>query len=171
MPAFAPLLMLLLLAEAPPVFEGGKLAPVPGPQSPRGPDLAAGLGSTAFDRELRGQSRRSGTVPAVAVPALPSIIEDKVVFPAGWKAYRAEAPAGATLHARLRTVHEGWFRVRTVNKWGVLEQGMLQNRIPTGNPEASFINPNKMATIFYFIVDTSENGAENETYRLEISIK
>lgn len=171
MPILAPALLLLILAEAPPVFEGGKLAPVPGPQPPRGPDLAAGIGSTGFDREIRGQSRRAGTVPAVAVPALPSIIEDKVVFPAGWKAYRAEAPAGATLHARLRSVHEAWFRVRTVNKWGLLEKGMLQNRIPTGNPEASFINPKRTATTFYFLVDTTENGAENETYKLEITIK
>lgn len=171
MPAVVPALMLLLLAEVPPLFEGSKLAPAPGPQTPPGPDLAAGPGPGGLDRQVRSQARRAGTVPAVQVPAVPSIIEDKVAFPSGWKAYRVTAPAGATLHARLRSQHEGWFRVRAVNKWGALEQGMLQNRIETGNPEASFINPKNSVVSVYFIVDTTMDGAETETFRIELNIK
>ncbi len=171
MPPFPAILLLLSLAQDPPVFEGAKLAVVPGPQPPRGPDPASGLGSDGFNRGIRGQARRAATVPAVAVPAVPAIVEDRVAFPSGWKAYRVEAPPRATLHARLRSGHEGWFRVRAVNKWGQMEQGMLQNRIPTGNPEASYVNPNPVATPFFFLVDTTEDGAETETFQFEITIK
>lgn len=172
MPTFAPLLILALLADAPPpVFEGAKLAAVPGPHAPRTPDVARGPGASGFDLELRAQSRRGGTIPAVAVPALPCVITDTVGTPAGWKAYRVEAPAGAKVHARLRGDHEAWFQVRTVNRWGSQEQGMLQNRIPTGNPEASFINPKKEVATFYFLVDTTETGAEREPFRLELTLK
>lgn len=166
----APLLLGLVL-ENPPVLEGNKLAVVPGPQAPRGPDQAAGPGESSIQMGIRSRARHSATVPAVAVPTLPTVIEDQVERPSGWKAYRLEAPAGATVKARLRAPHEAWFRVRIVNRWGVHEQGMLHNRIPTGNPEASFINPKQEKTTFYFIVDTTETSAETETFRLELTVK
>lgn len=167
---FAPLLLALAL-ENPPVLEGSKLPVVPGPQTPRGPDQAAGPSESSIQMEIRSRARHAATVPAVAVPTLPSVIEDRVELPSGWKAYRLDAPAGATVKARLRALHEAWFRVRIVNRWGVHEQGMLHNRIHTGNPEASFINPKQEKTTFYFIVDTTETSAETETYRLEITVK
>ena len=166
----APLLLSLAL-ETPPVLEGSKLAVVPGPMTPRGPDNAAGPGESSIQMEIRRRTRNAATVPAVAVPTLPSVIEDRVELPSGWKAYRLDAPAGATVKARLRALHEAWFRVRIVNRWGVHERGMLHNRIPTGNPEASYINPKAEKSSFYFIVDTTETSAETETYRLELTVK
>jgi hypothetical protein len=168
-----PMLFLTLctLLEDPPVVDGRKLAAVPGPITPPGPDPSAGFGNSSFEMGIRSSSRHSGSVPAVAVPALPVTIEDKVTLVAGWKAYRVSAPAGSTVKARLRADHEAWFLVRTVNRWGTLEKGMLQNRIPTGNPEASFINPRNEPTTFYFLVDTSATLGEQEPFRLELTLK
>ena len=167
-----PMLPLLLwfAADVPPLLDGRALVVVPGPQAPHGPDLAAGPDASSIELGLRHRARH-GTVPTVAVPAVPCIIEDKVALGPGWKAYLVSAPPGATVKARLHADHEGWFRVRTVNRWGSLEKGMLHNRIPTGNPEASFINPKNAATTFYFIVDTTEIGADVEPYRVELSLK
>jgi len=55
--------------------------------------------------------------------------------------------------------------VRCVNRMGQLEKGMLQNMIPTGNPEASFINEGTEAKTVYFVVDTTMylNGSEPYT--------
>lgn len=167
---FAALLLLSAL-QSPPVFEGGKLEKVPGPIVPVEPDPALGPGMSSTERAMRAHARRGGALPAVAVPALPCVIDDRVEFASGWKAYRVEAPAGATVKARLRGDHEGWFVVKTMNRWGTLEKGMLQNRISTGNPEASFINPKRKAATFYFVVDTTETSADREPYRLELTLK
>ena len=74
-------------------------------------------------------------------------------FPAGWIAYGFRVPPGAKLHVRLHHTNEGWFRLMMVNKWGRLEEGMLQNLIPTGNPEVKYTNPTKEARNVYVIVD------------------
>lgn len=170
MPCLTALLLILAL-ENPPVFEGAKLERVSGPMVPHWPDLAAGPGESGIQLEIRARSRRGAQISAVAVPTVPAVVEDRIGEPAGWKAYRVEAPAGATLRARLRSDHEAWFRVRTVNRWGQQEKGMLQNRIPTGNPEASFINSQSRSVSLYFVVDTADLGAEREPYRLEFSVK
>lgn len=166
------LLIPALLAQALeiPVLQGSKLERVPGPIAPVYPDPALGLHPGDLQLKLRGQSRK-GNLSAVAVPSLPVVVEDRIGDPAGWKAYRVEAPQGATVHARLRGIHEAWFRVHTINRWGTQEQGMLQNRIPTGNPEASFINPRPGRVVLFFLVDTTEAGAETETFRLEFTVK
>ena len=88
---------------------------------------------------------------------------------AGWKAYRVDVPAKGAIHVRLRGEHEAWFRVGTVNQWGVLEKGMLQNVIPTGNPEASYKNPKDETVSIFFIVDTTELNVQGETYTLEVT--
>jgi len=74
-------------------------------------------------------------------------------FPAGWPAYGFRVPAGESIHIRLRHSNEGWFRLGMVNKWGSLEQGMLQNLIPTGNPEVKYSNPTNQSRSVYVIVD------------------
>jgi hypothetical protein len=165
--------LVFLQAPVPPVLEGAKLQQVPGPIPPKYADPAGGF-PTRQDTDIQFQMRRRarvGTVKAVAVPSLPVVIEDKIDQISGWKAYRVEAPGGATVKARLHGTHEAWFRVHTVNRWGDLEKGMLQNRIPTGNPEASFINPKAETTTLYFLVDTTELGAETESFRLEFTVK
>jgi len=74
-------------------------------------------------------------------------------FPAGWTAYGFRVPPGESIHVRLTHSNEGWFRLAMVNKWGSLEQGMLQNLIPTGNPEVKYTNPAKETRSVYVIVD------------------
>ncbi len=74
-------------------------------------------------------------------------------FPAGWIAYGFRVPPGENIHVRLHHPNEGWFRLAMVNKWGRLEQGMLQNLIPTGNPEVNYTNPTKEVRSVYVIVD------------------
>ena len=60
--------------------------------------------------------------------------------------------------------------VRTVNKWGALEAGMLQNVIKTGNPEARYTNPTQEAKSIYFVVDTTELNILGEEYSLEVTV-
>ena len=54
---------------------------------------------------------------------------------------------------RLHHPNEGWFRLVMVDRWGQLREGMLQNLIPTGNPEVSYTNPREAPNTVYVIVD------------------
>ncbi|BDU71806.1 hypothetical protein [Mesoterricola silvestris] len=74
-------------------------------------------------------------------------------FPAGWRAYAFVVPAKQKIHVRLHHGNEGWFRLAMVDRWGQLREGMLQNLIPTGNPEVSYTNPADLANTVYVIVD------------------
>lgn len=74
-------------------------------------------------------------------------------YPAGWTAYGFRVPPGENIHVRLNHSNEGWFRLAMVNKWGSLEPGMLQNLIPTGNPEVKYRNPTDKPRSVYVIVD------------------
>lgn len=74
-------------------------------------------------------------------------------FPAGWKAYGFRVAPNGKLHVRLHHSNEGWFRLAMMNKWGMLEPGMLQNLTPTGNPEVSFENPTDTVKVVYVLVD------------------
>jgi len=74
-------------------------------------------------------------------------------YPAGWTAYGFRVPPGENIHVRLNHTNEGWFRLAMVNKWGTLEPGMLQNLIPTGNPEVKYTNPTDQPRSVYVIVD------------------
>ncbi|HJW09801.1 MAG TPA: hypothetical protein VJ483_09215 [Holophagaceae bacterium] len=157
-------------------LDGQKLQSVPGPFVERYcahfgqyADLAKGPGNSPVATRIRSASRRDGSIPAVAVPEPPATIEDHVGGAAGWKAYRVDVPGGATVKARLRATHEAWFVVRTVNKFGTLEEGMLRNLIPTGNPEATYKNPKGTPNTIFFVVDTTEMDVNSETYRLEIT--
>lgn len=153
-------------APPPPEVEGKTLASVPGPLTDRYPDPARDPAYRGLDVQIRRQARRTSSIPGVAVPSLPLAVRDRIADPAGWRAYRVEVPPKAAVHARITSVHEGWFLVRTVNKWGNLEEGMLQNLIPTGNPEATFRNPKDKATTVFFVVDTREMGAQGEAFTL-----
>jgi hypothetical protein len=74
-------------------------------------------------------------------------------FPAGWISYGFRVPPGEKLHLRLNHSNEGWFRMAMTGKWGNIEKGMLQNLIPTGNPEVSYTNFTKEPRSVYVIVD------------------
>lgn len=170
------LALLLLCAlisqvQAIPEVEGRTLPSVPGPMTDRYPDPSRGIGFNDIEAQMRHQSRRTASIPAVAIPKAPIAVKDRISDPAGWLAYRVEVPPNGRVHARLTGVHEAWFLVRTVNRWGHLEQGMLQNRIPTGNPEASYINPKAEARTVYFVVDTTERNILGEEFKLTITTK
>jgi hypothetical protein len=102
--------------------------------------------------ELQSMARRG---PIAVEPVSEDIAEltGHPDSPAGWKAYGFRVPAGEKLHVRLRHSNEGWFRLMMVDRWGEVGKGMLQNLIPTGNPEVSFTNLTQEAQSVYVIVD------------------
>jgi hypothetical protein len=151
--------------------EGKDLKIVPGPLTSSDPhsDPMPLMGVSRMDLGMRRSARRAGTIPAVDVPPGDVAVAHQTVYPAGWQAYRVEAGPGETVKARLRGSHEAWFMVRCVGKMGQLEKGMLQNRIGTGNPEASFINPKAVPATVYFVVDTTDTSGAREPYTLVIT--
>lgn len=155
----------------PPPLDGKSLPPVPGPLvTDELPDLSWFPGPRDLSHHIRAQARRSPWVPAVAVPAGSQMVEDRVPYPAGWKTYRVDVPAGATLQARLHGTHEAWFVVRVLNRWGRLERGMLQNKIWKGIPAASYINPKHETSTVFFVVDSTEREVANESFTLRFSL-
>jgi len=153
---------------APPVVDAKTLPQVPGPISPKGPDLAGGPGCDPIQMALR-RSARKGNIPAIGLPEGPLELQDALSDLPGWKAYRIDVPAKATVKVRLKGAHEAWFRVRAMNRWGELEQGMLQNRIPTGNPEASYINPKPERNAVFFVVESTEASMGGEPFSLFVT--
>lgn len=168
-------LMLPLSAQAPapelPVMKGQELAQVPGPHRPearlRAPDVP--IGSTPLEAQGRSAARQSASLPCLAVPSWPVEIQDQTMAVAGWKAYRVEVGPREKLHARLRSLHEAWFQVKVVNRWGQLEEGMLRSTLSSGNPEITYANPKDQVATVFLVVDTTETGADQEPYRLQIT--
>lgn len=160
------------LAQAPsPVpVQGKDLKPAPGPQVQveNLPDQVTAFGNDRFDLTMRRSARRVGSVPAVDLPPGDVVVSHEVVLPAGWRAYRFMAAPGEKVHARLRGTHQAWFAVRCVARSGQLKPGMLQNRIPTGNPEASYVNKEDKPSEAYFVVDTTEHLRGSEPFTLTI---
>lgn len=74
-------------------------------------------------------------------------------FPAGWIAYGFRVPAGDSIKVSLDHPNRGWFRLMMVNKWGSLEEGMLQNVLHTYEPVVTYKNPSKETRAVYVIVD------------------
>lgn len=167
----------VLGAAQPQEIVGKDLKSVPGPLvdrycgAPGYHDPAAGFGDSPLQMQFRESARRSPSIPARALPDGAVAVSDTVGSVAGWKAYRVEVPAGVKVHARIHSAHDGWFLVRTVNRMGSLEPGMLQNLIPTGNPEASYTNLKHETNTIFFVVDTSELGTETEPYKLVVDWK
>jgi hypothetical protein len=172
-----PLASLLLLAPtqaaAPPQelpeVDAKTLPGVPGPLVPHYPDPSRGPGSDGMEASLRARARRGVNIPAAALPPGSLRVKDHIPDISGWRAYRIEVPAGGGFKARLHGLHEAWFVVKVLNRWGALEEGMLQNRIPTGNPEASYRNPKAAPTAVYIVVDTTESPMTGEAYTLTIT--
>jgi hypothetical protein len=152
-----------------PEIEAKILTTVPGPWVSNYHDPSRGFGNDRIESRIRAGARRTLSIPALALPQGSARVLDKVQDIAGWKAYRIDVPPGGTVKARLHGVHEGWFVVRTVNKWGSIEEGMLRNLIPTGNPEASYTNPKTETNTIFFVVDTTEQSIQGEAYRLDVT--
>jgi hypothetical protein len=96
-------------------------------------------------------------------------VVDKVPDISGWRAYAIEVPGGGTVKAHVVEGRKGWFRVLGVNAWGREEPGLLQNRIQTGEPQATYKNPTQETRTIYFIVDTLDINMVGETYTLEVT--
>jgi len=161
------LLMLPLAAQTPAPVDGQTLPKVPGPivTGSALKDMAGDPGDSRMDRQMRRTARRTGPLPCVVVPIGEVAIAHGVALPAGWMAYQVEAGPLETVKAALQGDHPAWFRVKVVNKFGQLEKGMLQNLIPRGEPQASYINPKAAPAKVFFVVDTTLilNSAEPYT--------
>lgn len=96
---------------------------------------------------------RQGFVACTRVADDALEVTDYSDFPQGWKGYAFVVPANGTLHVSLNHVNRGWFRLVMMNKWGNLQEGMLQNVIYTGKPEVTFKNPKNEAQAVYVVAD------------------
>ena len=150
---------------------GKDLPKVPGPlaNNERMKDLVGGPGNSVIELRIRRSARRSGFIPALAVPPGNVAITHTVEVPAGWYAFKVDVPVGEKVKATLQGDHPSWFVVRCVTRMGNLEKGMLQNLIFRGRPEATYINFKKETATVYFVVDTQELVAPNEGYTLTIT--
>lgn len=162
---------LLAQSPAPLPVDGTTLKSAPGPMvvAENLPDLVTRMGNSRMDLEFRRSARAMGSVPAVDLPPGDVVVTHTVLLPAGWRAYRFVAGPGERVHARLRGDHPAWFAVRCVARQGQLKPGMMQNKIPTGNPEASYLNRDPAPSEAYFVVDTTEVLTGDEPYTLTIT--
>lgn len=156
-------------APLPPEVDVKSLPGVPGPLVPHYPDPARDLGPQGLDMSIRSRARRGVNIPAVALPAGSFRLTDQIADVSGWKAYRIEVPARGGFKVRLHGTHEAWFQVKVFNRWGRMEEGMLQNRMHTGNPEASYRNPKDVPNTVYIVVDTTEAHVQGEPFTLTLT--
>lgn len=171
-----PIASLLLLPAAlqapaplPPLVDAKTLPGVPGPLVPHYPDPAFGPGTSGMDLVIRERARRGINIPAAALPAGSCRVSDQVAGISGWKAYRVDVPGGGGFKVRLHSPQEAWFLVKVVDAWGREGAGMLQNRIPTGNPEASYRNPKASQSTVFIIVDTKDTSLQGTAYTLTLT--
>ena len=160
--------MVFLQAPAPlPVVEAKDLPKAPrGPMVPHGPDPGAEPGLLG---ETRQGARQGPSIPALQLPAGSVRVTDKIPDLSGRRAYAIEVPAGGKVKVHVVEGRKGWFRVLAVNAWGRDEPGLLQNRIPTGEPQATYENPTKETRTVYFIVDTLDAHMTGEPYTIDVT--
>ncbi len=161
----------LFVLQAPrvpfPEVETKDLAPAPrGPMTPHVRDAGTEAGAMG---QARHGARRGPSLPALQLPAGSVRVKDKIPDLSGWRAYAIDVPGGGTVKAHVVEGRKAWFRVLGVNAWGRDEPGLLQNRIATGEPQATYKNPSSEMRTIYFIVDTLDTNMVGETYTLEIT--
>jgi hypothetical protein len=162
-----PVLLVQTNLAAIPELEAKDLAPATrGPMVPHVHDLGAEAGPIGQSR--RG-ARRGPSIPALQLPSGSVRVMDKVPDISGWRAYAIEVPGGGTVKAHVVDGRKGWFRVLGVNAWGREEAGLLQNRIQTGEPQATYKNPTSETRTIYFIVDTLSVDMVGEAFTLEVT--
>ncbi|HEY3399578.1 MAG TPA: hypothetical protein VGK03_03010 [Geothrix sp.] len=168
LPSLLLLPMMVLQAPAPlPVVEAKSLPKAPrGPMTPEVPDAGA---DTSITGQARQSARRSPSIPALQLPAGSVRVTGKIPDVSGWQAFAIEVPAGGKVKAHVVEGRKAWFRVLAVNAWGRDEPGLLQNRIPTGEPQATYENPSRETRTIYVIVDTLDANMSGEPYTLEIT--
>ena len=158
---------------------GGRQAALPAPATnlilmPGALPRATVMPQASFwqSRDLMAEMRnsaRQGFIPVVPVDVTVGAVTDFAYFPSGWKAYAFAVPTRETLHVRLHHGHEGWFRLAMVDRWGRMTLGMMQNKIPTGNPEVTYKNLMKGPQVVYVIVDDPGwMSSKSDPYTLKI---
>jgi hypothetical protein len=161
-----PMLLLQPATAMLPVADAKDLpAAARGPMVPQGPDRG---GDGGMISAMRRQARKGPGIPALQLPAGSLRVKDKVPDISGWRAYAIEVPAGESVRVQVVEGRKGWFRVLGVNAWGDLEEGLLQNRIPSGEPQASYKNPRQETRTIYFIVDTLDANMMGEDFEVEV---
>ncbi len=113
---------------------------------------------------------REGFVTCTRVADDAQEVSDFSDFPQGWKGYAFVVPAKGTLHVSLNHMNRGWFRLAMMNKWGNLQEGMLQNLIPTGNPEVTFKNVKDEAQAVYVVVD-DPGWMSSKAYPFQLNVE
>ncbi len=161
----------VLLFQAPsaplPEVEAKDLPRAPrGPMPPHGPDGGA---DASILGQARHNARKGPSIPALQLPAGSLRVKDKVPDISGWRAYAIEVPGGGTVKVHVVEGRKAWFRVLGVNAWGMEEPGLLQNRIPTGEPQATYKNPTAEVRTIYFIVDTLDANMVGDPFTVEIT--
>jgi hypothetical protein len=167
----APALAIAIMQAQPQEIQASELPVVNGPMAPKYPDPAPDAYRGGGDAQIRRHSRRTGLVPAVAMPDGDLIVNDKMTEIAGWKAYQAVVPAGQTVKIRLKALHEAWFQVKTFNRWGKTEKGMLSNAMHQPDPGITYKNSSKEAKTVFFVVDTNELNMLGEAFALHVTRK
>lgn len=165
-----PTLALIALQVPPaplPEVEAKDLAPAPrGPMAPHVKDLGQEQGPLG---QARRAARRGPAIPALQLPNGSLRVKDKIPDISGWRAYAIDVPGGGNVKAHVVEGRKGWFRVLGVDVWGSEEPGLLQNRIHTGEPQATYRNPTQETRRIYFIVDTLDYNMVGEPFTLEIT--
>jgi hypothetical protein len=150
-----------------PELEAKALAPAPrGPMVPHVPD--AGAERSAMGLARHG-ARNGPSIPALQLPPGSVRIRDVIPDISGWRAYAIQVPGGGTVKVQVVEGRRAWFRVLGVNAWGRDEPGLLQNRIPTGEPQATYRNPGPETRTVYFIVDTLDASMTGEPFTVEVT--
>jgi hypothetical protein len=137
-----------------------------GPMVPHHPDAGAEAG---LQGQARAAARRGPSIPALQLPSGSVRVKDQVPDLSGWRAYAIEVPAGGKVAVHVVEGRKGWFRVLGVNAWGREEPGLLQNRIPSGEPRATYQNPTGEARTVYFIVDTLDANMVGDPFAVDVT--
>jgi len=170
--------MLPLLLFLPALVSPAPSAPLPVllakdlPKAPRGP-LPPHVPDAGAERSMAGMARRGArkgpSIPALQLPAGSVLVQDKIPDASGWRAYAITVPGGGKVKVHVVDGRKGWFRVLGVNAWGREEAGLLQNRIHTGEPQATYQNPGQDTRTIYFIVDTLDANMVGEPFTIEVT--
>lgn len=150
-----------------PEVEAKDLAPAPrGPMVPEGRvwgpkgDISA---------QIHRAARHGPSIPALQLPTGSVRVKDKIPDWSGWRAYAIDVPAGGSAKAHVVEGRKAWFRVLGVNAWGRLEEGLLQNRIQTGEPQATYKNPTQETRTVYFIVVSLDDNPVGDSFTVEVT--
>ncbi len=164
-----PLILMLLTQTPQPLrtVEAKDLPAARGPMTPHWPDPAGCR--DGIMTKIRHSARSGPSLPALTLPADSVHVKDAIPDVSGWRAYRLQVPPGSSVSLKISEGRRAWFRIQAVNRWGRLEEGMLQNLIWKGEPMASYKNPSRTEQKeIWFIVDTADTDMSGESFVADV---